>query len=89
MKYELHIPVEQYGFVAATLDTEDVSEIRTAYEQIRSAFKTGEGIAQKEWNAVVDQALAGTLKLAPDLWEQMSQYQQSFLHEIKKSKNRN
>lgn len=48
MKYELHVPVEQYGFVAGTIETADVQEVRTAYEQIRRAFSETPGLPDKE-----------------------------------------
>lgn len=88
MKYELHVPVEQYGFVSAILETDDVSEVRTTYEQIKDQFKSGEGMEVKEWNECVSLCLAEKLSLTPEQWESMSPQQQWFLKTIKNARNR-
>lgn len=90
MKIELHVPVEQYGFVSATFDLEKVNntEIREVYDGIKAAFNSGEGLPNGEWNRIVDSCLNKTLKLTPTEWETMSPQQQFFLNEIKKSRNR-
>lgn len=57
MKVELHIPVEQYGFIA--LQAEDLSAEATAgiYREYSQAFKPQAGLSVKEFNACVDRYL--------------------------------
>lgn len=57
MKVELHIPVEQYGFIA--LQAEDLSAEATAdiYREYSQAFKPQAGLSTKEFNACVDRYL--------------------------------
>jgi len=88
MKYELHVPIEQYGFVSGVLDTEDVSEVRTAYERIKRSFTDQPELLAKEWNLIVDAVLNNTLILSAESWEQMSEFQKEFLQTIKRSRNR-
>lgn len=66
-----------------------LEEIRQQEQEIRTSYnEPAEALPMKEWNLIVDAVLANTLKLSTDTWERMSQYQQSFLQEIKRSRNR-
>ena len=89
------IPVEQYGNVRPTIEfpddysVEKVAEYTaTNYQVFANAFKSGDGMEDKEWRGVVDACLAEKLSLTPDQWESMSPQQQWFLKQIKSSRNR-
>lgn len=86
MKYELHVPIEQYGFVSGVLETEDVSEVRTAYERIHAAF------AEKPQNTLPDSEMTdfiyGMLNKVPyhvETWEHMNDAQKTFINQLKKA----
>ncbi len=87
MKVTLHVPVEQYGFVAADVETDDPNEIRAAYQRIADAFKTGAGVAQKEYNAFIDAMLLGEPNHI-DIWEKLSDDQRDAAQVIKRALKR-
>ncbi len=91
MKYTLHIPVEQYGFVEAEYEgmSTDPDEARDFYETIKATFKVGEGISDKEFNAVVDAMMRGeSIKNGTEIWPRMSESQQNVCQNIKRSMKR-
>lgn len=83
--YDLHVPVEQYGFVATTVvgDPEDAC---AEYKAVQRAFRMGKGLDSKRFNAVVDEYMnTGKLNGGAEYWEDMSDVQRIVINEIKKS----
>jgi len=86
MKVELHIPVEQYGFVAVTyegLTSED--QIRQMYNSIKAAFAVGDGIPDKEMDEVIYLMLKGeTVRGGIEIYNRMDAQQQKECQRIKR-----
>lgn len=78
---------KQYEFSSYFLEG-SFAEIREQEQEIRAAYEPNNGLPQKEWKETVDACLKSELKLTPESWERMSKYQQDFLQEIKRSRNR-
>ncbi len=92
MKIDLHVPVEQYGFVNVNFETEsdDYANIsKEAYDAVADAFKVRPEniLPTDEWNDFISKQLKGE-KLDVNVWEQMSPQQKWCVNEIKKAKNR-
>lgn len=89
MKIKIHKPVEEYGFVEVEVETDDpttddLSRIRSIYDDLTMAFKNGGGLDQKEWIKVFDKYLE-TNVMESDEYERMSLEQKGVIQEIKKS----
>lgn len=84
-KIELHIPVEQYGFVAVIL--EDASPEKTAevYKEYADAFKAKPDnvLASREWNLALDSYINGN-PMDSNTYYAMSPDQQKIIQELKK-----
>lgn len=90
MKYELHIPVEQYGFVSAELETEFVAEVAQVYNEISLSFKedkSGAGLEKKDYDGFIDRLMSGGSIHISD-YEKMSSEQQTGCQLIKRSQAR-
>lgn len=83
MKVILHIPTEQYGFVA--IEVEDSSPEKTAevYREYAGAFKVKTGLTAKEFNTALDAYINGN-PMQPDTYYAMSPEQQKIIQELKK-----
>ena len=88
MKYTLHVPVEQYGFIQVD-DIESREEAITEYKLVAKQFTDGIGLTAKEFNEIIDEYLT-TDKLinGGDFYENLSAAQKYVLNEVKKSKKR-
>lgn len=94
MKITLHIPVEQYGFVAVEMEGEEISEgnaeaVADLYRYYQDAFKekNGAGIPSKEYNTALDEYLTSNTGNT-ETYLAMSPEQQRVFQEIKKSLKR-
>lgn len=89
MKFTLRLPLEQYAFAEMNIEAEDVAAAAQAYADLQSAFKVGDGIPQKDFNALLDEYLStGTTTDGAGVWEDMSDFQRGVFQEIKKSLKR-
>ena len=89
MKFELHVPTVQFGFILAHMEADSPQEIIEAYRGILRAWEGGAGISDKEMNAVVDSMLRGEpIKGGIELWERMSPEQQNIAQAIKRGNKR-
>lgn len=87
MKYEVHVPVEQYGYISAELNSDAPQEATDAYRSIQEAWDGKLGLESKAWSVWLDSYLQG--KAGPvEEWEQMSDFQKKCINEIKKSRAR-
>jgi hypothetical protein len=59
MKVVSHIPTEQYGFVELHHDTTNAHEVAHEYKEFQDAFKSGQGIPVKDFDAFVERQLLG------------------------------
>lgn len=80
-----------YAFVEVTDEVSpegfNAGLIRDCYDELMAAFKNGEGLPAKEWNAWLDGYLAGKAG-DPDEWERMNANQKLLINEVKKSRKR-
>lgn len=86
MKLELHIPVEQYGYVAAELEGDpkglDPMTIRSVYDSIQHAFKDGDGLSDSELTDFLYSQVRGKGNHI-ETWEQMNAAQKRFVKLLK------
>jgi hypothetical protein len=90
MRYEIHVPVEEYGYIAA-VDIANAEEAVLAYREIKNTYEDIPGLSKEEWNYLIDNYLEeGKLSGDPGRLHDLSKLQQWFVNEIKKSiKRRN
>lgn len=88
MKVTHRIPTTQYGYVEIEGECDSFEAARYDHDKLQASFKSGEGMPDKVWRAVVDACLAEKLALTPEQWESMSEQQQWFLKTIKNARNR-
>lgn len=89
MKYELHIPVEQYGFVAAMIETEDPDEVVEHYNALKASFSVGDGLSAKDMDKFLEEYLGtSTVKNGTESYVQMNPEQQRWVQCIKRALKR-
>lgn len=88
MKFTLHVPVEQYGFVALEVEKESSSEVKQAYDAIAQAFKAKSGLPDKEYRQFISNQLAGK-HISVEDYEKMSDMQVFAVQVIKRALKRN
>lgn len=83
---ELHIPVEQYGFIAVKVK-DTATGLLEAYKAIsRANSATPNELPAKEFNAALDEfLLTSNLRNGVEIYGKMSPAQQACFQEIKKS----
>lgn len=91
MKVELHVPVEQYGFVAAEMEIENEDDnwnetIKATYDFIQDAFKSQPinqlpNLPTKEWRALLVKYLNGE-GMSEEEMHKLSPAQSEFIHDI-------
>lgn len=83
----VHVSIGQYEFVEFVAG--DVNDAAEYAKDIKAAFSVGEGISDKEFNAVVDAMMcAESVKNGSEIWPRMSAEQQAICQAIKKSSKR-
>lgn len=83
MKYLLHVPVEQFGFISAEMDTEAPHEACEAYRALQREWEGVAGLPDKEWNVVLDAYRSGK-GLSVEDGEMLSERQKWMIHELDK-----
>lgn len=85
MKIELHIPVEQYGFIAAQVDCEP-NEVASVYNQLAGSFrpKPTNSLPDKEYDAFIERQISGGTNTV-DSYYAMSPEQQKYVQIIKRA----
>lgn len=58
MKYKVHIPTEQYGFVEVEFEQETGRSVADVYTEVASMFKPQEGLSPKDFNTALDRYLS-------------------------------
>jgi hypothetical protein len=89
MKYTLHVPVEQYGFVALEYDSNEdrYYELKERYDSIKAVFAAKEGLEDKAMNSFIDRQLNGESNHIED-YNKMSDKQQFAVQTIKRALKR-
>lgn len=87
MKYEAHVPTEQFGYISLEIEGEAEDAV-SAYKALQRAWNSGgAGLPQKDWTRFLDSYL-GTGKPPEDgmsLWEDMNDFQRAVVNECKKT----
>ena len=84
MKYKLHIPTEQYGFVEVEFEAFSEDFVEQTYRQVVNAFKPKAGLSDKDYNSFIDRYLLGEL-VHTEEYAAMSTDQQKTVQIIKRS----
>ena len=80
MKYKIHFPTEQYGFLE--YETEDRDDATREYYAIKAIFEDREGHNQKEW-ARVRNTYVNTGVIEIEDMENCNKSQRYFINEVK------
>lgn len=85
MKYTIHLPTEQYGFVEAEFDGE-LEAVEPFYRELADQFKPKptNSLPTKEFNGFLDRQLLGEGNHI-DEYEKMSPQQKQVVQEVKKA----
>lgn len=86
MKYSLHVPVEQYGFISLELEGSH-EDACNEYKSLSEAFRCQSGLPEKEFNTWSDRYLKGEKMSSEDLetYQRMSDEQKSHVQWAKRS----
>jgi hypothetical protein len=84
--YEMHVPVEMYGYIGISLEG-TVEEAVQAYREVSEAVKVkSEPMPRNEFNEFIDLVLKGKpIQDDPGIIEKMSPEQRLVLNECKKA----
>lgn len=87
MKYEAHVPVEQYGFISVELEGSAQDAVQ-AYEEVKQALNqdAGPGLPHRDWCRFLD-VYVSTGSPPEDgmsLWQDMDAIQKNVVNELKK-----
>jgi hypothetical protein len=82
---KIHIAIGQYEFIEA--DADSIIELKDIYSETQKVFSAGNGLDEKTWREVLDRYLADK-KMNADDYGNMSEKQQAFIQEIKRSYKR-
>ena len=103
MKFKLHIPTEQYGFIEAEYDDKTKDQIRDAvsgYREIKAAWgkpeavengmgmTPGPGLKEKEFSAIIDKYLVDENGINSEEYALMNEDQWRVVQVLKKAKAR-
>lgn len=86
MRHILRIPTsQQYAYIEVEFEGTS-EEALDLYDELTRKVKNGAGIDKKLFNELFDEyVITGTAKNGAEVWEQMSEFQQSVFRELKKS----
>jgi len=91
LKYTLHVPTEQFGFVSCDMEADDPKLVKTQYLAIVEAFKPQpvNSLPEKDFNALLDEYLSKrSITNGQELYDKMSPLQQHIIQAIKRSYQR-
>lgn len=84
MKYSIHVPVEQYGFIQVD-DIPSREEAIIEYKCLSSEYKDGTGMPRNEFNEILEMVILGkSIANDPGIIDGMSAVQKFVLNETKK-----
>lgn len=87
-KVTLHIPVEQYGFVAIESDGMSAEETAVVYEEYAQAFRPKAGLSDKLFNEFIDRQLSGEVGNHIEQYEAMNAIQKGIVQCLKRALKR-
>lgn len=86
-KADLRLPTDQYAYIE--IHTEDTLEnIIQFYRDLVKSYKVGDGLAEPEWQKVLDEYLWGKETMDSEEYARMNLQQIEIIQTIKKSRNR-
>ena len=80
--YKLHIKIGDFEFVE--FESDKIVDLVELYRTTKTAFEPREGLAQKEWNALLDKYL-NTAKMEQHEYDSCSDKQKWMIQELKKA----
>jgi len=86
MKYKIHVPVEQFGFIEADVDG-TAEEVCASYRELSKAYQGSSGLEPKLFNGVLDKYLVEEI-MDSEEYVAMSPAQQDIIQTIKRAKAR-
>jgi len=91
IKYGMHVPTEQYGYISCDLDGTAEDAVR-AYSEIADLIrlpKYGAGMEKKKYDQIIDNMLAGKPnQMDPGELEEMNSIQSHTFNELRKALGR-
>lgn len=87
MKATIRVPTEQYAFIEQEIEVEGPEAAVEAYRALQRAYKGGEGVSTKDFNAALDRYLKDG-DGETETYIKMNKDQQRVFQEIKKSLRR-
>lgn len=86
MKATIRIATRQYEFIEFEKDVETIGEAVELYEEGISLANAGEGLTEKEFNAVLDEYLStGNVVNGTEHYEKMNERQRDIVQSVKRS----
>lgn len=82
---KIHIPTTQYGFIEA--DVENPEDARQLHDEVTEAFRTGDGIPDREFNEALDEYLTNGTGIT-ETFLRMNKNQQFCFQSIKRHMKR-
>lgn len=84
MKYTLHVPVQEYGFIEAEVEG-TVEDAAKEYRAIRKAYILDSGKSEKEYREIYDAVAQGeAINGDPGMLSELSIAQKYSINDIKK-----
>lgn len=87
MKYEAHIPTEQYGYISVEVEGTALDAV-AAYKELQDAWKDegGVGLTNRDWCRFLDTYLStgSPPEDGMSLWQDMNMEQRRVVNEFKK-----
>ena len=85
--HEMHVPVEQYGFISLTIDGATTEQAVAAYREISDAVKVQPvGLPKKEFEEIIDLMIEREpIQQDPGILEGMNPAQKYILDFVRKS----
>lgn len=92
MKISMHIPTEQYGFVAVEIEGDKLPEssiVADTYREYADAFKPTEGITSKEMDLIIENmCLNKSVEGGTELWSKATASQKVQINCLKRALSR-
>ena len=82
MKFKIHVPTTDYGFIEAEYDT--IEEALAEHDRIINIIKEKDGLSVSEWKRV-RMTMLKTAEFDPNLLESLSKAQRFWINESKKT----
>lgn len=88
MKYKLHIPTVEYGFIELEGEVESAEQAVIGFGDVLKMYRGADGLKEPEFQKVLDNYLYGTEDMEADQYAGMNKEQIGIIQTIKRSKAR-